>query len=77
MVNITLKEMIDRLEDCILNNKEQPTFYYKRMIDEEGAPEYVVITEVDLMRSRFCTIDGDFSEYIWELCKSNIYVEEE
>lgn len=30
MEHITLKEMFDILIDCILNNKEQPFFYYKR-----------------------------------------------
>ena len=70
MKHITLKEMFERLIDCIINQKEQPTFYYKR------ENEYVIIQEVDLMDSRFRTIDGDFSEYEWELEKSRIYVEE-
>ena len=68
--HITLKEMFEILIDCIINQKEQPTFYYKR------ENEYIIIQEVDLMDSRFRTTDGDFSEYEWELEKSTIYVEE-
>lgn len=71
MKHITLKEMFDILIDCILNNKEQPFFYYKR------GNEYVLIQEVDLMDSRFRTVDNDFSEYEWELEKSNIYMKED
>ena len=70
MKHITLKEMFEILTDCIINKKEQPIFYYKR------ENEYVIIQEVDLMQSRFRTIDCDFSEYEWELENSNIYVEE-
>ena len=70
MKHITLKEMFEILIECIINQKEQPTFYYKR------GNEYVIIQEVDLMDSRFRTIDGDFSEYEWELEKSTICVEE-
>ena len=71
MKHITLKEMFNILIDCILNNKEQPFFYYKR------ENEYVLIQEVDLMDSRLRTIDGDFTEYEWELKESNIYTEED
>lgn len=70
MKHITLKEMFEILIDCIINQKEQPTFYYKR------ENEYVIIQEVDLMDSRFRTTDGDFSEYGWELKRNTIYVEE-
>lgn len=71
MKHITLKEMFDILTDCILNNKEQPSFYYKR------ENEYILIQSVDLMDSRFTTVDDDFSEYEWELAESNIYVEDD
>lgn len=71
MKNITLKGMFNVLIDCILNNKKQPCFYYKR------GNEYILIQEVDLMDSRFRTVDNDFSEYEWELEESNIYVEED
>ena len=70
MKNITLKEMFNILSDCILNNKEQPCFYYKR------GNEYVLIQEVDLMNSRFRTVDDDFSEYEWEIKNSDIYINE-
>ena len=62
--------MFEILTDCIINQKEQSTFYYKR------ENEYVIIQEVDLMDSRFRTTDGDFSEYEWELKRNTIYVEE-
>ena len=69
MKHITLKEMFNILIDCILNNKEQPCFYYKR------ENEYILIQEVDLMDSRLRTIDGDFTEYEWELEESRLYKE--
>lgn len=68
MRNISLKEMFEMLIDCILNKKDYPTFYYKR------ENEFIELSEVDLLDSRFKTIDDDFSEYEWELEKSNIYV---
>lgn len=78
MKNINLKDMFDMLVKCILNREEEyPTFYYKRENIATGNPEYVEITEVDLMYGRFSTDDGDFSEFDWELDESNIYVEEE
>ena len=70
MEHITLKEMFNILINCILNNREQPFFYYKR------ENEYVLIQEVDLMDSRLRTIDGDFTEYEWELEESNLYKED-
>lgn len=70
MEHIALKEMFNILIDCILNNREQPFFYYKR------ENEYVLIQEVDLMDSRLRTIDGDFTEYEWELEESNLYKED-
>ena len=71
MRNISLKEMFDMLIDCIINKKDYLTFYYKR------ENEFIELKEVDLLDSRFRTIDDDFSEYEWELEKSNIYVLEE
>lgn len=70
MKHITLKEMFNILIDCILNNEEQPFFYYKR------ENEYILIQEVDLMDSRLRTTDGDFTEYEWELEESNLYKED-
>lgn len=78
MKNISLKEMFDILINCILNKKEKyPTFYYKRENFNTGNPEFIEITEVDLLYGRFNTIDGDFSEFEWELENSNIYIKEE
>lgn len=78
MKNISLKEMFDILIDCIMNKKEQyPTFYYKRENFHTGNPEFIEITEVDLLYGRFNTIDGDFSEFEWEIENSNIYMEED
>ena len=77
MKHITLKEMLDIMVDCIINQKEYPTFYYKRQNYYTGNDEFVEITEVDLMYGRFKTVDGDFSEFSWELEKSNIYMKEE
>lgn len=72
--NITLKEMFEDLvkwqlgEDCKYNGY----FYY-----HDGDGNFDEITQVDLLDSRFKTEDDDFSEYDWELEKSNIYVKEE
>lgn len=69
MKHITLKQMLNELTKCILNNKEQSNYFWKR------ENEYILITQVDLMSGRFKTIDDDFSEYEWELENSNIYKE--
>lgn len=76
MKHITLKEMFDYLIQNIFKGNELPIFYYKRQNYNTGNDEYVEITEVDLMRGRFKTIDDDFSEYDWEKEQSNIYIEE-
>lgn len=76
MRNVSLKEMFDILIDCILNNKEQPVFYYRFEYEKNHFDMYM-ITEVDLMRGRLKTINDDFSEYEWELEKSNIYILED
>ena len=77
MKHVTLKEMFDILTDCILKSKEEyPTFYYRRENKYTGNKEYIEITEIDLLYGRFNTVDGDFSEYNWEIENSNIYMEE-
>lgn len=77
MKHITLKEMFDILIDCILKQKEEyPTFYYKRQNWNTGNDEFIEIIEVDLLYGRFNTIDGDFSEFEWEIKESNIYIKE-
>lgn len=74
--NITLEEMLNMLIQHIINKKEIPTFYYCREYDE-FKEDFIEINEIDLLDSRFRTIDDDFSEYDWELEKSNIYIREE
>ena len=74
--NISLKEMIDILVECILNKENtRPTFYYKREL-YESKYEFVEIQEIDLLDTRFRTVDDDFSEFNWELDRSNIYIKE-
>ena len=75
MVNITLKQMLEELVQCVLSNKPVPVYYYKRENIETGNDEFVEITSVDLLDSRYRTSD-DFSEYEWELENSRIYKEE-
>ena len=72
--NITLKEMFEDLVKWQLgeDNEYGGEFYY-----QDGDGNFDEITQVDLMDSRFKTNDDDFSEYDWELEKSNIYVKEE
>lgn len=76
MKKVSLKEMFDILIDCILTQKkEYPAFYYRRQNWNTGNSEYTEINQIDLLDSRFITIDGDFSEFEWELEDSNIYME--
>ena len=74
--NITLEEMLNMLIQHIINKKEIPTFYYRREYDE-FKEDFIEINEIDLLDSRFKTVDNDFSEYDWELEESNIYIREE
>ena len=48
-------------------------FYVSNFSQEQ----FVEITQIDLLDSRFKTIDDDFSEFEWELEKSNIFIREE
>ena len=72
--NIALKEMLEDLVKWQLNedNKYGGLFYYQNW---DG--NFLEITEVDLLRSRFKTENDDFSEYDWELKESHIYIKEE
>ena len=76
MKNISLKEMLEEIIECILNKKNIKNYFYKTEY-EPNKPEYFLITEVDLMRGRYKTLNDDFSEFEWEIEKSNIYVLEE
>lgn len=73
MKNITLKEMFNIIIKCILSqNIEMPCFYYKRENLYTGKDEFIEIKEIDLLDTRFYTVDRDFSEYDWEIENSNI-----
>ena len=61
MKKITLKEMLEELVKCILENKERPTFYWKCEYYSDK-PEFLEITQIDLLDSRFKTFNDDFSE---------------
>ena len=67
MKHITLKEMLEEIVQCILEEKEIRNYYCR---DEEG--NYKKITKVDLFY-RIGTEDGDFTEFEWELEESRLY----
>ena len=71
MKHITLKEMLETEVKDILDNYKTGahTYYYKN-----GEGQYHEIIELDLLRGRFITDDGDFSEFEWELEESHIYM---
>lgn len=72
MKHITFEEMIKtELNDILSNYSSIHTYYYRN-----GENEYHEIIELDLLRGRFITDDGDFSEFEWELEESHIYMEE-
>ena len=70
MKNITLKDMLEEMVKCILNNTPFPNYYWK-----DGENRYNRITTVDLMY-RITTENDDFTEFEWELEKSDLYREE-
>ncbi len=69
--NISLEEMLKTEVNGILTNYEDGIidYYYRN-----GEGEFHEITELDLLRGRFCTDDGDFSEFEWEIEESHIYI---
>ena len=73
MKHISFEEMVKTELNDILNHYSPTshTYYYKN-----GDGEYHEIIQLDLLRGRFITDDGDFSEFEWELEESNIYMEE-
>ena len=73
MKHITLKELLETEVNDILNNCPSGghIYFYKN-----GEGQYHEIIELDLLRGRFITDDGDFSEFEWELEESHIYMEE-
>ena len=69
--NVTLREMLEDLVRVTLLGEYTIDGYYWKD-DEDKLQE---ICEVDLMRDRFCTEDGDFNYYDSELENSRIYRE--
>ena len=65
--NITLREMLEELTNCILNKKELPELFW-----QNGDGEFQEIVEVDFY-NRIETIDRDFTEFEWELTESRLY----
>ena len=64
--------MLEELVASVLENKPPKTYYYRRENCITGNDEYVEIISVDLLESRYKTVD-DFSEYEWEIENSRIY----
>ena len=73
MKNITFEEMLNMEVQDLLHGYPSGgyTYYY-----EDGDGGYHKIVELDLLRGRFVTDDGDFSEFEWELKESHIYIDE-
>lgn len=67
MRHITLKEMLEEIIQCILEQKEIKDYYWK-----DGEGEYRRITEIDLLY-RIRTSNDDFTEYERELKESRLY----
>ena len=65
MRHITLKEMLEEIIQCILEQKEIKDYYWK-----DGEEEYRRITEIDLL---YRISNDDFTEYEWELKESRLY----
>ena len=64
-----LESLVNEIVNEIVNEGVSERFYWYH--EDTGFHE---IIECDLMRGRFITDDGDFSEFVWEKEKSNIYV---
>lgn len=73
MKNITFEEMLNMEVQDLLHGYPSGgyTYYYK-----DGDDRYHEIVELDLLRGRFVTDDGDFSEFEWELKENHIYIDE-
>ena len=67
MKHITLKEMLEEIVQCILEQKETEDYWWK-----DGEGEYHRITEIDLL-DRIRTSNDDFTEFEWELAESHLY----
>lgn len=69
-VPVTLEQMLTQEVRDILN---QYKFGYTNYYWKNGDDELHEIVELDLLRGRFITDDGDYSEFDWELKESRIY----
>lgn len=65
--HITLKEMLEEIIQCIVEQKEIKDYYWK-----DGEGEFRRITEIDLL-DRIRTSNDDFTEFEWELAESRLY----
>lgn len=73
MKHITFKEMLEtEVTDLLASYPDGGKTYFW----EDGEGCYHEIIELDLLRGRFITDNGDFSEFEWEIKDSRIYVEE-
>jgi hypothetical protein len=74
MKNITLEEMINMEIQDMLHGYPSGgyTYYYK-----DGNGVYSEIITLDLLTGRFTTDNGDFSDFLWELEESHIYIDED
>ena len=70
-MGVLIKEIMEDVSDTF-NRETYNKFYWKN-----GDEELHEIVEVDLMRGRFITEDGDFSQYEWEHKESRIYLKVE
>lgn len=70
LMSISFEEMLSEMFDCIVNNKEYPTYYWYH--EDNG---YIEVVECDLYRGRIYMADGDFSEFDLELKESRLYRE--
>lgn len=72
--NITLREMLENEVKVISkdDSAKDYTYYWK---DDEG--QLQKISEIDILRDRFCTVNGDFNYFENELEYCRIYIKEE
>lgn len=70
LVNISFKEMLSEMFECIINYREYPAYYWYH--EDNG---YIEVVECDLYRGRIYMADGDFSEFDWEMKESRLYKE--
>lgn len=68
--HISFETMLMDFVNLYINNVPPLEYDY---FWKNGEDELHEIVEFDLMRGRFCTEDGDFSEFDWEIENSRIY----